>query len=82
MNRLVADLIAKKGIKVLDRIKRRKVGGKLRLMVCAYCRTPILRGFRLNGELITRAKVFCSNSCKMNKWREESRRKQRINALK
>jgi hypothetical protein len=33
--------------------------------LCRACRTFLIRGFRINGGRITRAKEFCDDSCKM-----------------
>jgi len=32
---------------------------------CAACRTLLIRGFRINGSRITRARQFCDDACKM-----------------
>jgi len=33
--------------------------------VCGACRTFLIRGFRINGRRITRARQFCDEACKM-----------------
>jgi hypothetical protein len=43
-------------------------GGRL----CGACRTYLIRGFRINGRRITRAKKYCDDACKM---RAERRKK-------
>lgn len=58
-------LIAALGVGVLDGVKRRRVNGRLRLAICGYCHTPLLRGFILAGHKLTRRKEFCSDACKM-----------------
>ena len=68
MNKMAADLVAVHGLAVLNSIKRRRINGRLRQVICGYCHTPILRGFVLDGRKITRRREFCGDSCKMN-WR-------------
>lgn len=46
-------------------------GGRL----CGACRTFLIRGFRINGRTITRARKFCDDSCKMRAVRRKFRRK-------
>jgi hypothetical protein len=81
MNQIAADLVAGHGLAVLDGIKRRRINGRLRQMICGYCHTPILRGFVLEGHPVTRRKEFCSDACKMMKAREIQRRRQRSASL-
>jgi hypothetical protein len=33
--------------------------------LCRACRTFLIRGFRINGSRITRARDFCDDACKM-----------------
>jgi hypothetical protein len=40
-----------------------------RLPTCRYCRTPIMAGCRLDGQLVTRRRRFCDDACKMRKVR-------------
>jgi len=40
--------------------------------LCNACRTFLIRGFRINGRRITRARKFCDDACKM---RSERRKK-------
>src|SRR5262249_37668384 len=49
----------------------RALGRDARL--CGACRTFRIRGFRINGRRITRARKFCDEACKM---KAERRRKQ------
>jgi hypothetical protein len=48
-------------------------GGRL----CGACRTFLIRGFRINGRRITRAREYCDDACKMR----AERRKNRIGAV-
>jgi hypothetical protein len=74
MNKLAADLVAARGLAVLDDIKRRRINGRLRQMICDCCHTPILRGFKLDGVKVTRKKEFCSTACRvMKSWRRRLR---------
>src|SRR5262249_31595288 len=66
MNRFAAGLVAAKGLAVLDGIKRRRVNGRLCQMICKYCRTPIMRGFVVNGHKVNRNKEFCDDACAIN----------------
>src|SRR5262249_19837635 len=66
MDKLAADLVATHGLAVLDGIKRRRINGRLRQVICGYCHTLILRGFVLNGHKVTRRKEFCSKACLMS----------------
>jgi len=43
--------------------------------ICRGCRTYLIRGFRINGRRITRAREFCDDACKM---RAERRKKRRL----
>jgi hypothetical protein len=45
-------------------------GGRL----CGACRTFLIRGFRINGRAITRAREFCEEGCKMRAKRRKKRR--------
>jgi hypothetical protein len=38
---------------------------------CADCRTLLIRGFRINGSRITRARKFCGDACKMKAKRQK-----------
>jgi hypothetical protein len=49
----------------------RKLGRGSRL--CAACGTFLIRGFRINGRRITRAKQFCDDACKMRSQRWQKR---------
>jgi len=44
-------------------------GGRL----CRGCRTYLIRGFRINGRKISRAREFCDNACKMKAERRKKR---------
>lgn len=44
-------------------------GGRL----CRGCRTYLIRGFRINGRKITRAREFCDDACKMRAERRKKR---------
>jgi hypothetical protein len=66
MNKFAADVVAAKGLTVLDGIKRRRVNGKLVQMICRYCHTLIMRGFVVNGHRVNRNKEFCSDACNKN----------------
>ena len=46
--------------------------------LCRGCRTYLIRGFRINGQKITRAREYCDDACKMR----AERRKQRMAAPK
>jgi hypothetical protein len=47
--------------------KRRNVEKpRWRKLVCRSCRTPLLFGYVLDGEKITRAKEFCSDTCRVS----------------
>ena len=45
-------------------------GGRL----CRGCRTYLIRGFRINGRKITRAREYCDDACKMKAERRKKRR--------
>ena len=46
-------------------------GGRL----CGACRTFLIRGFRIGGRQITRAREFCDNACKMKAERRKTYKK-------
>jgi hypothetical protein len=66
MNQIGADLVAGHGLAVLDGIKRHRIKGRLHQMICKHCRTPILRGYLVGGQKVTRRKKFCSDACRVN----------------
>jgi hypothetical protein len=41
--------------------------------LCRACRTFLIRGFRIEGRKITRAKEFCDKACKMRAGRRKNR---------
>ena len=41
--------------------------------LCGACRTFLIRGFRINGRQITRAREFCDDACKMKAERRKNR---------
>jgi hypothetical protein len=62
--------------------KRRNVKKpRWRKLVCRSCRTPLLFGYVLDGEKITRAKEFCSDYCRVRMARVLERRATRYFAL-
>jgi len=47
--------------------------------LCGTCRTFLIRGFRINGRRITRARKFCDDACKMKaERREKNSREQKV----
>jgi hypothetical protein len=42
--------------------------------LCRGCRTFLIRGFRIHGSKITRAREYCDDACKMRAARRESKR--------
>lgn len=53
----------------LEVAKKLVRGGRL----CRGCRTYLIRGFRINGRRITRAREFCDEACKMRAERRKNR---------
>jgi hypothetical protein len=46
--------------------------------LCRGCRTFLIRGFRIHGSKITRAREYCDDACKMRAARWESKRHQLV----
>ena len=51
-----------------------------RKQLCGCCHTPLLIGYSLDGEQITRGKEYCSPACKMRFRRYEARKRRRAAA--
>ena len=50
-------------------IQRVRIKGRVRQILCKKCHTPILIGYIVSGQKVTRRKEFCSNACRTMKAR-------------